>query len=36
MLTLLSYVKRDDVWQMPEMYDYAREAIIPKDRAIGR
>ncbi len=21
---------------MPEMYDYAREAIIPKDRVIGR
>ena len=33
--TLLSYVKRDDVWQMPEMYDYARDVIIPKDRAIA-
>lgn len=27
---LLVYVWRDDVWQMPQMYDHAREAIIPK------
>ena len=26
---LLVYVWRDDIWQMPQMYDYAREAIIP-------
>ena len=29
----IAYVKRDDVWQMPEIYDYAREAIIPRDRS---
>ncbi len=29
--SLIAYVKRDDVWQMPEIYDYAREAIIPRD-----
>ena len=26
---LLVYVPRDDVWQMPEMFDYLREALIP-------
>ena len=33
---LIVYVRREDVWQMPEIYDYAREAIIPKDRASVR
>ncbi len=28
---ILSYVRRDDVWKIPEMYDYAREACIPRD-----
>ncbi len=27
---LISYVNTDQIWQMPEMYDYAREALIPK------
>ena len=27
---LISQVIRDEIWQMPEMYDYAREVIIPK------
>ena len=28
---ILSYVRTDDIWQIPEMYNYAREACIPKD-----
>ena len=27
---LISYVSHDQLWQMPEMYDYARESLIPK------
>ncbi len=27
---LLAYIHRDDIWQMPEMYDYALEALIPE------
>ncbi len=27
---LISYVNHDQLWQMPEMYDYARESLIPK------
>src|SRR5262249_7684747 len=26
---MLAYVHRDEIWQMPEMYDYALEALIP-------
>ena len=29
-LQLLVYVYRDDIWHMPEMADYVRDAIIPK------
>ena len=28
--TLLNYVNNEQIWQMPEMYDYARESLIPK------
>ena len=27
---LLNYARRDSIWQMSEIYDYAREAIIPR------
>jgi len=27
---MLSYLRRDELWQMPEMYDYMHESIIPK------
>jgi tetratricopeptide (TPR) repeat protein len=27
---LLAYIHRDDIWQMPEMYDYALGALIPE------
>ncbi|MFI5456257.1 MAG: DUF1583 domain-containing protein [Isosphaerales bacterium] len=27
---MLSYIRHDDVWRLPEMYDYAREMLIPK------
>ena len=30
---LISYVNNDQLWQMPEMYDYARESLIPKSAA---
>ncbi len=26
---LISYVHRDEFWQMPEMYDYALQSLIP-------
>ena len=26
---LISYVQNEQIWQMPEMYEYAREALIP-------
>ena len=29
---LLSYVSRDEFWQMPEMYDYALQGLIPRQR----
>ena len=27
---LLNYVRNDQIWQMPEMYEYALETVIPK------
>ena len=27
---LIAQVRREDIWQMPEMYDYALEGIVPK------
>ena len=30
---VVARIAREEIWQMPEMYDYAREAIIPKTRS---
>ena len=27
---MLSYLRRDELWQMPEMYEYMHESIVPK------
>ena len=33
---MFGYVRDDEIWQMPEMYDYAREALIPKPGDVRR
>jgi len=34
--SLLGRMHRREIWELPEMYDYARQAVIPTERAVAR